>query len=312
MTQTRKPIALALVGIGKIARDQHLPTIAADAAFTLAATVSRSGGLSGTPNFPTIDAALASDAGIDAFVLCTPPAGRYAQAQAIIAAGRPVLLEKPPGASLAEVLELRTQALERGITLFASWHSRHAAGVAPARAWLADKTVRSVVIDWKEDVRQWHPGQDWIFAAGGMGVFDPGINALSIATEILPEIFVIEAAALGIPINRETPIEANLEGRLARGGQFRAAFDFLHSGEQRWEIRVETDGGDLVLRNGGAQLTIGGASISLARASEYEGLYRRFGHLLDGGESDVDIAPLVHVADAFMLGVRRELQAFDW
>ena len=312
MTQTRKPIALALVGVGKIARDQHLPTIAEDPAFTLVATVTRSGELPNTPNFPTINEALKSDRGIDAYVLCTPPAGRCAQAHAIIAAGLPVFLEKPPGASLTEVIGLQRQAGERGVTLFASWHSRYAAGVAPARAWLADKTVRSVTIDWKEDVRQWHPGQDWIFAVGGMGVFDPGINALSIATEILPEPFAITRAALGIPANRDTPIQADLQGQLASGGQFQATFDFLHGDEQRWDIRVETDGGNLILRNGGAKLAIAGIPVPLERASEYASLYRRFARLVDRRESDVDIAPFVHVADAFMLGVRRKLPTFDW
>ena len=59
-----------------------------------------------------------------------------------------------------------------------------AQAVAPAKAWLAGKTIKQAKIIWREDVRKWHPGQDWIFEAGGMGVFDPGINALSIMTDI--------------------------------------------------------------------------------------------------------------------------------
>jgi hypothetical protein len=43
-----------------------------------------------------------------------------------------------------------------------------------------------VEIVWHEDVRKWHPGQQWIWEPGGFGVFDPGINALSIATRIFP------------------------------------------------------------------------------------------------------------------------------
>jgi D-galactose 1-dehydrogenase len=43
-----------------------------------------------------------------------------------------------------------------------------------------------VNVIWREDVRVWHPGQDWIWQPGGLGVFDPGINALSIITHILP------------------------------------------------------------------------------------------------------------------------------
>jgi len=40
-------IRLALVGLGKIARDQHLPAIAADGRFELVAAASRSAALDG-------------------------------------------------------------------------------------------------------------------------------------------------------------------------------------------------------------------------------------------------------------------------
>ena len=39
-------------------------------------------------------------------------------------------------------------------------------------------------------------------------------------------------------------------------------------------------------------------------------LYRRFAEIVRAGASDVDIAPLRHVADAFMLGKRSVVEAF--
>ena len=45
------PIRLALVGLGKIARDQHLPAITADPRFELAAVVSRNAELAAVPHF---------------------------------------------------------------------------------------------------------------------------------------------------------------------------------------------------------------------------------------------------------------------
>ena len=59
-------------------------------------------------------------------------------------------------------------------------------GVALAKTWLAENPLRRLHVTWKEDVRIWHPGQEWVWEPGGLGVFDPGINALSIMTEILP------------------------------------------------------------------------------------------------------------------------------
>jgi L-arabinose 1- dehydrogenase len=87
-------------------------------------------------------------------------------------------------------------AKEHGRSLFASWHSRYAPGVETARTWLTARVIKSVQVLWKEDVRKWHPNQDWIWQPGGLGVFDPGINALSIMTRILPRAFFLKSAEL--------------------------------------------------------------------------------------------------------------------
>jgi len=48
-----------------------------------------------------------------------------------------------------------------------------------------------------------------------------------------------------------------------------------------------------------------------APEAEYPGLYRRFVELVAAGTSDVDLAPLRLVADAFMLGSRRTVEPFE-
>lgn len=307
-----KPIAIALVGLGKIAKDQHLPALAACPDFTLTATVSHHGTAPGIPSFASLDEAFVAAPAIEAVVLCTPPQARHALARRALEAGRHVFLEKPPGATLAEVEDLRALAADRGLSLFASWHSRFGDAVEPARAFLAEGGLISADITWKEDVRRWHPRQDWIFEAGGMGVFDPGINALSILTAILPRPVHLRRASLAFPANRQAPIAADLVFEDIVGAPVTAAFDFLQTGPQTWDIRAETDKGVLVLSGGGGALAIDGAPQPAPKGSEYGRLYQRFADLLRRGESDVDLAPLIHVADAFMLGERREIEAFDW
>ena len=301
------PIRLAIIGIGKIARDQHLPAIAADARFELVAAVSRNASVAGVPHFIDLGALIASGLPVDAVSLCTPPQGRHLLAAQALAAGWHVMLEKPPGVTVAEI-----RALQPGDrTLFASWHSRAAAGVAPARAWLAGRRVRAARIDWREDIRRWHPGQDWILAPGGMGVFDPGINALSILTEILPGPVRVTAARLAVPVNRAEPIAASLA--LAIGeADIAAEFDFLQAGPQSWDIVVETDGGRLALHDGGARLVIDGVAQALADRGEYPGLYRRFAELIAAGRSDCDLAPLELVTDALASGVTEAADAFEF
>jgi predicted dehydrogenase len=307
-----KAIRLGLVGIGKIARDQHLPALAASGDFALVAAASRHATVDDVANYREIDALLAGEPDLEAVSLATPPQGRHAQAVAAIAAGRHLMLEKPPGATVSEVRDLIDRAKARGVTLFASWHSREAPAVEAARSWLAGRAVRSVRIDWKEDVRHWHPGQDWIFEAGGLGVFDPAINALSIVTRILPGGLVLEAAALQVPANRAAPIAATLEMRHDGVAPVRVELDFLQIGPQTWDIVVETADGTVTLRKGGSELEIAGEPIALEPEREYPRLYARFAELIRAGESDVDLRPLELVADAFLLGRQERVEAFEF
>lgn len=304
-------IRIAIVGLGKIARDQHIPAIAATPGIELAAIVSRNSALPDLPAFPNLDALFAADLAVDAVALCTPPQVRRSQAAASLRAGKHVMLEKPPGATVAELAPLVETAAERGLSLFATWHSRSAPGVEPARALLATRRLRSVDIEWREDVRVWHPGQSWIFEPGGLGVFDPGINALSILTRILPQPLFVTGAVLHFPSNKAAPIAAEIQFADAAGIPIRAAFDFLQTGPQTWDIRAETDQGAVLLSSGGAKLVEDGAEIALPPSAEYAGVYRRFVELIESGGSDVDLAPLQLVADAFLLGERLETAPFD-
>jgi len=301
-------LKVALVGIGKIARDQHVPAIRASADWTLAATVSRQGRVDGVEAYTDIDRMLAERPEISVVSLCLPPVPRFAYARAALAAGRHVMLEKPPGATLAEVQMLRDLAGRKGLTLFATWHSRMASGVAAAKRWLSDKQVMRAHITWREDVRKWHPGQDWVFEPGGMGVFDPGINALSIITEILPMPIHLTGATLEYPENRQTPIAA----RLTFSDGVSADFDWRQQGPQTWDIEVETGEGVMVLHEGGNRLVIDGQEVPGSGAHEYPALYARMARLVRDKQSDVDVTPMIHLADALTLGRREMVAPFDF
>ena len=306
------PIRIAVIGYGKIARDQHVPSIAADPRFELAALVSpRAPADEGVPVFTSHEALLEAMAGkLDAVAICTPPTVRLAVAEAAFEAKVDVLLEKPPAATLGEIEQIERLGRDSGQTLFTAWHSQHAAGVAAARAALAGKTVSSVRIHWHEDVRKWHPGQEWIWGPGGFGVFDPGINALSIATRILPERLFVREATLSFPENKQTPIAARItfEGEK---GRFAADLDWRRTEGERWTIRVETeDGGTVELLDGGARMIVDGEPRAVEDRGEYPSLYARFAELVEARESDVDREPLRIVADAFLIGRREIVEPF--
>ncbi|MCA1359724.1 Gfo/Idh/MocA family oxidoreductase [Bradyrhizobium sp. IC3069] len=303
-------LRIAIVGFGKIARDQHVAAIAATPGATLAAVASRNASLQGVPHFTTIEELLQKGPPIDAVSLCTPPQVRRAQAAAALAAGKHVMLEKPPGTGVAELDPLIAMAAGTKRTLFATWHSRYAPAVEPARQWLTDRHIKSVHISWKEDVRVWHPGQGWIWEPGGLGVFDPGINALSILTRILPKPVFVTAAELAFPANCQAPIAANVNLTDISGLPVTAEFDFRQTGPQSWDILVETDQGRLTLSSGGARMAVDGKVLAEGPDEEYRGLYRRFVALAATGASDVDLTPLRLVADAFLLGKRTIVEPF--
>jgi D-galactose 1-dehydrogenase len=304
-------IRIGLVGVGKIAHDQHLPAIAADPRFELVAAASRSRpNLGDLPVFHDIEQMLAEGPALDAVALCTPPQARRETALAALRAGKHVFLEKPPGATVSEVAELAAVAREQGVVLFTSWHSRFAAGVPMAKAWLAQNPVRTLSIEWREDVRRWHPGQTWIWQAGGMGVFDPAINALSILTEIMPDEVFVTNAKLQVPENVQSPIAGHLDMTTLKGATITADLDFLQTGPQTWDITAWSDAGEMKLSLGGAELTIDGKAVEIGENREYPGLYDRFATLIAEGRSEVDVRPLTLVADAFMVGTREVVEAF--
>jgi D-galactose 1-dehydrogenase len=303
-------IRIAVVGLGKIAHDQHLPTIAASPQFELVAAASPGASPLDIPLFQSVEELLASGIALDAVAMCQPPQPRFAAAASAIRAGKHVLLEKPPGVTVTEVETLAALAARAGTTLFAAWHSRHAPGVERARAWLAARQVQSVEIRWEEDVRCWHGGQQWIWNPGGMGVFDPGINALSIATQLLPDSIRIVDGALQVPANRDMPIAAELRMRAASGAPIHAVFDWRCAGEPVWDMEVKTDAESLRLSKGGARLHIGDREYQLDPEREYPRLYRRFAELIAGRHSDADVAPLRLVADSFLRCNRQIVEPF--
>jgi D-galactose 1-dehydrogenase len=309
-----KAIRMGIVGVGKIARDQHVPSIAANPAFALEAAASRNAQLPGIANFRTLEQMLDGAPALDAIAICTPPQLHYEAARLALERGKHVLMEKPPCASLAQLGHLKQLASAAQRTLYQTWHSQHAPGVASAARRLEVCHLRRVRVTWKEDVLKWHPGQRWIWQAGGFGVLDPGINALSILTRLIAEPIFPRSALLLVPANLETPIAAELELLTASGIEIGVALDFRHTGPQTWDIDFETDQGPFKLSAGGATLTAGGHPPPAEAGEihgEYSSIYRAYAELIATGRSEVDARPLELVADIFLTGKQVAVAPFE-
>lgn len=301
---------IALAGIGKIARDAHVPAISASDSFELAAAVTGHTPPEGVPGFRTVAEMKKAMPEVAAISICTPPRGRLRIIAEGFDNGLDVMIEKPPAATLSEARQFPGMAARANRVLFVTWHSRTAAAVEPAKKWLMGKNIKRVQVNWKEDVRVWHPGQSWIWEPG-IGVFDPGINAFSVITHILPGSLRIEEAELKFPSNKAAPIAASLRLTNADALPISVEFDFDQRGPQTWDIDIETDRGRLKLTKGASEMAIDGQSVELDGEPEYSRLYRQFAELLAQRKSDADLTPFELVADSFLMGRRTTVQPFE-
>jgi D-galactose 1-dehydrogenase len=307
---------IAVIGVGKIAEDQHLPVIDKSSDFEVAATVSTRGvSHRGLPVFRHAAELFSAMPEVELVAVCTPPGVRHAIVREALLAGKHVLMEKPPTPTISELDDLVRLAQKTGRVLFQTWHSQYNGAVDEAKRLLAEEGVARLRIDWRESVRKWHPGQEWVWRPGGFGVCDPGINALSILAKIMPFPLFVESARLEVPANRQTPVDVRIAFKSGEphAPPVSAHFNWLEEEGEVWTISVETGRGkQAALERGGAVLTIDSETRIDGRPEEYERIYAHFAELLAAGQSHVEDAPLRWVADAFLIGERHVGAPFEW
>ena len=145
---------IAVIGIGKISQDQHLPVIDKSKDFEVAATVSGRGVQHrGLPVFKTAAELYKAMPEIKLVAICTPPGVRHAYVREALDAGKHVLMEKPPTPTISELDDLVSYAKKKKRILFQTWHSRYNEAVDAAKKILKKDGLKSARIDWRESVR---------------------------------------------------------------------------------------------------------------------------------------------------------------
>jgi len=199
---------------------------------------------SGTTGFGSLSKMLASGS-IDAVYLATPNSAHRAQALDCIAAGMPVLIEKPMTTSLEEALEIRSAAREsRSLVMEAMW-SRYLPAVGAARAALRDGVIGTVrrleaEIAWKQD----YDPQSRFFdkAQGGGALHDIGVYPISLTRFLLGTPDTVTASWRAAPSGVD--ISADIQMRFG-SAEAHLSCGFDRNGSNR--MLIEGDRGVLVL-----------------------------------------------------------------
>lgn len=97
-----KAVRLAIIGVGKIVLDRHLPALAANPGFEVVALVEPRGSMLDLPCFASLAALLAAQVEVDAVVIATPPQVREGLALTALDVGLHVFWKSPPPRQWAE------------------------------------------------------------------------------------------------------------------------------------------------------------------------------------------------------------------
>jgi predicted dehydrogenase len=327
------PRGIAIVGCGEIARKQHARFLCSDAndtGFRLVATADphASMDVEDVRHYPDHRTMLAAEPELAAVAVCTPTFTHFEIARDALLAGKHTLLEKPPASTVAELVELQRIAAERGVVLCTSFHSQHNEAVRQAADLLArigpgrnlpEKNLPGrnlkVLITWRENYDRWHPGQRWPWQRGGCGVFDSGINALSMLSHILPNVeFRVLTAKFLLPANAETPSTATLQLSADETGRGDFLFEWTKGGEDLWEIEVSLEHAGaaretITIKNFNT-LSRNGKMILEATTGgdEYAGVYRKFADTVKRGVTVVSYKEMRIIEEAFALAETQTLR----
>jgi predicted dehydrogenase len=132
-------------------------------------------------------AALVADPEIDLVYVATPPRFHAEHARLAIAAGKPVLVEKPFTMNTAEAEAVLADARAAGVPIFEAMHSRHH-GIWPAINGLLPRIgdIRHIDAVFDVTVREEDPFR-WDWTLGGGALMDLGIYPLAWARAVAGE-----------------------------------------------------------------------------------------------------------------------------
>jgi predicted dehydrogenase len=163
--------------------------------------------------------ALLADSAVDAVYIATPNALHAEQALQAIAAGKPVLVEKPMALSTADAERIEKASLARGVFVMEAMWTRFLPAVQRAKAKIAAGDIGSVTairanLSYsREEVA----GSRFFDAQGGGALFDLGVYPISLTLHLLgcPNSVSGRWQAAHSGVDRSAEIDLHYDGAIA-------------------------------------------------------------------------------------------------
>ena len=250
---------------------------------------------------------------IDAVALCTPPQVR--QRPGGDGAGRRQACacwksrRAPPWPRSSRCSLPRGR---RGARCLPTWHSRYAPAVEPARQLLAGRADQFGP-DHLEGRRAGLASRAGLDLGAGRARRVRSRHQCAVDPDPYPAAAPVRHLGRSC-ISRQSRCADRRQPCVvdAQGLQIAAEFDFRQTGPQSWDIEIETDGGPVTFSHGGRKLRVGDRQhVDAAQGRISRRSIAASVELAVSGDSDVDLAPLQLVADAFLLGRRRTVEPFE-
>lgn len=222
------------------------------------ADVSASSTAAAVANFKDYRDLLATD--VAAVAIATPAETHFQIAADALRAGKDVLVEKPACRSVEDARHLEALAAERNAVIFFAYHARYNPAVLAAASYLCKQKVRSISVEFRENVTNFHGKDSWVHGEGVLR--DSGINAFSVALALLD---------MSLPVRL---LSAEMESRAPGLGPSRASLRYLAgeiplSFELDWEYMAnEIRTIDVMTGMGSCRLDISGGLFLIEGAVE--------------------------------------------
>lgn len=255
---------------------------------------------------------LLQDPSIQAVSINTPPNTHYQLVMDSLNAGKHVLVEKPPALTVSQCEEMITLANRKNKVLFMAFHARYNPSVEAAKKELKDKMIKQVNIQYAEYVQNYHSPNGWIFnpeIAGGGVLMDSGINALSIATYILPgsTTFSVENVQLDKASGFNVETKAHVSFSFGDDNKGTISMDWLHQGPEVRQVTFATDQDEYTVdivrnaltKNGEILMSIDQTRDAVDLESEYRQVYQDFAQHLVTGISLTSTKELAFIKEAY-------------